>query len=211
MRCSTRSPIPTQWERGLFILTYDEWGGFFDHVKPPILADDRASRRPRERASGSPASACPTVLASPYARRNYVDHRVYDHTSTLRFLEWRFLGAPPEGPGGDSDWNLTTARPPRQQHRSPSLGGDPPDPDLGFDLDDVDDRALQPGLPARRAHRRVPPLPEGEHPDPFVVSSEFREAARPRSTRRRTHTPWLDVPPAEATLEAVSPASDLLW
>ena len=36
-----RSP---QWERSLFFLTYDEWGGFFDHDKPPILPDSRASK-----------------------------------------------------------------------------------------------------------------------------------------------------------------------
>src|SRR5260370_7337366 len=32
----TRSP---QWQRGMFILTYDEWGGFFDHVRPPTVPD----------------------------------------------------------------------------------------------------------------------------------------------------------------------------
>ncbi len=95
-----------QWERGAFILTYDEWGGFFDHVKPPILADQRADAD-LDLSFGLAGFRVPTIVASPYARQNYVDHRVYDHTSTLRFLEWRFLGAPPEGPGGDPNWSLT--------------------------------------------------------------------------------------------------------
>jgi hypothetical protein len=50
----------------------------------------------------------PTVLASPRARRNFVDSTQYDHTSVMRFLEWRFLGAPARGPGKDNDtWFLT--------------------------------------------------------------------------------------------------------
>ena len=39
----------------------------------------------------------PTVLASPYSQVGAVDHATYDHTSILRFLEWRFLGAPALG------------------------------------------------------------------------------------------------------------------
>src|SRR5439155_21537005 len=50
----------------------------------------------------------PTIMASPYARPGFVDHRIYDHTSILRFIEWRWLGAPAEGPGADCDgWFLT--------------------------------------------------------------------------------------------------------
>ncbi len=70
--------------------------------------------RPRRAAPVSPTTArapstqedfgqagfrVPTVIASPFARPGYVDHRTYEHTSVLRFLEWRFLGAPAEGPG----------------------------------------------------------------------------------------------------------------
>ena len=80
------------------MLTYDEWGGFFDHVAPPILPDLRASANDEENF-GQAGFRVPTVLASPYARPGFVDHTQYDHTSILRFLEWRFLGAPPRGPG----------------------------------------------------------------------------------------------------------------
>ncbi len=97
-----RSP---QWGHGALIITYDEWGGFFDHVRPPVFADDRASTLDRENF-GQAGFRLPVMLHSPYARPGYVDHRAYDHSSILRFIEWRFLGAPPEGPGG-GDWWLT--------------------------------------------------------------------------------------------------------
>ena len=182
------------WEHGLFILTYDEWGGFFDHVKPPTLADERASSD-LENDFGLAGFRVPTILSSPYARQNYVDHRVYDHTSTLRFLEWRFLGAPPEGPGGDSTWNLTL----RDRHANniaASLGATHPHPELGYELDQIEIAPYSQGCPAD-APTHDPVLPEGEHPDPFVVADEFREVLD-QKYRKVLHTPWLDVPDAGA-------------
>ena len=61
-----------QWQRGMFVLTYDEHGGFYDHVKPPIVPDDRASSNDKENF-GQLGFRVPSVLASPYAPRNYVD------------------------------------------------------------------------------------------------------------------------------------------
>ncbi len=126
------------WESGLFVLTYDEWGGFFDHVAPPVLPDLLASPIDSENF-GQAGFRVPTVLASPFAQPGFVDHRTYDHTSILRFLEWRFLGAPPEGPGGGADWSLT----PRDRNAAnigASLGLTGPDPQV-FDLDDLPLRA----------------------------------------------------------------------
>lgn len=121
----------SHWSEGVFVLTYDEWGGFFDHVAPPILADDRASPVDADNF-GQAGFRVPTVVASPFSQRGFVDHRVYDHTSVLRFLEWRFLGAPPEGSGG-SGWFLTT-----RDRNANNIGGslvDRPDLDVGIDLD----------------------------------------------------------------------------
>ena len=118
------------WERGAFFLTYDEWGGFFDHVPPPILPDDRASAIDAENF-GQAGFRVPTLMASPYARPGFVDHRTYDHTSILRFIQWRFLGAPPEGPGGGG-WHLTT----RDRHAlniGRSLMPEGPDPEVDLD------------------------------------------------------------------------------
>jgi phospholipase C len=76
----TKSPA---WPRTLLVVTFDEWGGFFDHVPPPAGPDVD----PRYEQRGF---RVPTVLISPYARRAAVDHRVYDHTSILKLIEWRF-------------------------------------------------------------------------------------------------------------------------
>jgi phospholipase C len=127
----------SQWERGLFILTYDEWGGFFDHVRPPILPDDRASTVDQENFAQA-GFRVPLILGSPRALPNYVDHRTYDHTSIIRFLEWRFLGAPPEGPNarGSTPWWLTL-RDRYAANIGRSLAADVFDPDPRFDLDVV--------------------------------------------------------------------------
>lgn len=121
-----------QWRSGVFISTYDEWGGFFDHVAPPILADDRSS--PDDAANFAQAGfRVPTIVASPYSRPGSVDHTVYDHTSILRFIEWRFLGAPPRGPGGSKDWSLT-----KRDRSANNIGAsmvETPTVDIGFDLD----------------------------------------------------------------------------
>lgn len=124
----TRSP---NWERGLFVLTYDEWGGFFDHVAPPVLPDLLASPNDIDNF-GQAGFRVPTILASPYAKPGFVDHRTYDHTSIMRFIEWRFLGAPPEGPGGSGWW--LTPRDRNAHNIGASLGASDPDPEL-FDLD----------------------------------------------------------------------------
>jgi len=100
VRALVHSP---QWSRSALFVTYDEWGGFFDHVAPPIVADDRASAIDLANF-GQAGFRVPTFLVSPYALPGFVDHRRYDHTSILRFLEWRFLGAPPEGPDGNGWW-----------------------------------------------------------------------------------------------------------
>ncbi len=53
VKAFVESPL---WHRGALFITYDEWGGFFDHVAPPLLPDDRASVVTR-RTSGRPGSA----------------------------------------------------------------------------------------------------------------------------------------------------------
>jgi phospholipase C len=76
----TTSPA---WPRTLLVITFDEWGGFFDHV-PPSRAPDV------NRLHSLRGFRVPTLLVSPFARRNHVDHGVYDHASILKLIEWRF-------------------------------------------------------------------------------------------------------------------------
>ena len=92
-----------QWESMAVFVTYDEWGGFFDHVAPPLLADDFATADETTTCALT-GFRLPVMVHSPFARPGYVDHRLYDHTSILRFIEWRFLGAPAEGTGGTGWW-----------------------------------------------------------------------------------------------------------
>ncbi len=120
------------WERGLFVATYDEWGGFFDHAAPPHLPDDRTNAIDAEDFSQA-GFRVPTVMASPFARPGFVDSRTYDHTSVLRFLEWRFLGAPPEGPGAEGDNWFLTQRDRYANNLGASLMAESFSPDIWFD------------------------------------------------------------------------------
>ncbi len=67
-----------EWKTTAIIVTYDENGGRWDHVAPPAV--DR----------WGPGSRVPAVIISPFARRGYVDHTLYDTTSILRFIEERW-------------------------------------------------------------------------------------------------------------------------
>jgi phospholipase C len=67
-----------QWAHMLVIITYDENGGFWDHVAPP-----KADRF-------GPGTRVPTPIISPFAKRGFVDHTLDDTTSILRFIIRRF-------------------------------------------------------------------------------------------------------------------------
>ncbi len=77
------------WERTLLVINFDEWGGFFDHVPPPVAPIPDADRAAGFR-DGLRGFRTPLLVVSPYARRGYVGHEVMDHTSVLRFIEWRW-------------------------------------------------------------------------------------------------------------------------
>lgn len=74
-----------QWKTMMIVVTYDENGGFWDHVAPP--KGDR----------WGPGSRVPAIIISPFARRNHVDATPYDTTSILWFLSNRFDLAPLPG------------------------------------------------------------------------------------------------------------------
>ena len=66
------------WNSTAIIVTYDENGGFFDHVAPP--KGDR----------WGPGSRIPAIIVSPLAKRGFVDHTSYDTTSIIKFITLRF-------------------------------------------------------------------------------------------------------------------------
>jgi phospholipase C len=76
-----RSPA---WERTLLVITYDEHGGFFDHVEPPAAADD--DPRPEFHAYGP---RVPALVVSPRVRTG-VSHEIFDHTSIIKTCLVRF-------------------------------------------------------------------------------------------------------------------------
>jgi phospholipase C len=82
-----------QYKRGALFITYDEWGGFFDHVRPPRVPDQR-NDKDVDKDFGLMGFRIPTIAVSPYARRGHVAHSVYGFESILKFISYRF-GLPP--------------------------------------------------------------------------------------------------------------------
>ncbi len=78
----TRLKNSPQWPHMAVIVTYDENGGFWDHLPPPS--------GPGWSDRWGPGTRIPTLVVSPYARRGYVDKTVYDTTSILKFITRRF-------------------------------------------------------------------------------------------------------------------------
>ncbi|GAB7126752.1 phospholipase C, phosphocholine-specific [Silvimonas sp. JCM 19000] len=77
---------PKVWEKTVFLLVYDENGGFFDHAMSPVAPSGTAD----EFVNGLPiglGGRIPALAISPWSKGGYVASEVFDHTSTLRFLE----------------------------------------------------------------------------------------------------------------------------
>lgn len=85
-RAVTTSPA---WSSTLLIITFDEWGGFFDHVPPPP-APIPPGERDVGNLDGLRGFRVPTLLISPFARRRQTSSAVYDHASILRLIQWRW-------------------------------------------------------------------------------------------------------------------------
>jgi phospholipase C len=93
------------WEKTALIITYDEWGGFFDHVAPPRMADDVPAG---DFDHGQAGFRVPAFVLSPFATRGAIDGYTHDHTSILKFVEWRF-GLKPLAPRDANARNLAHA------------------------------------------------------------------------------------------------------
>jgi phospholipase C len=63
------------WDSSVFALTWDDWGGWYDHVPPPQVDGDGYGFR------------VPAIFVSPYAKTGTIDNTTYDFTSILRFIE----------------------------------------------------------------------------------------------------------------------------
>jgi phospholipase C len=67
------------WKSTAIFLAWDDWGGFYDHVKPPRVDGEGYGIR------------VPALVISPYARRGYIDHQVLSSDAYLKFIEDDFL------------------------------------------------------------------------------------------------------------------------
>ena len=83
-----------QWKNTVLVINRDEWGGFFDHVAPPrVIAPNTVDT---DLVNGQALLGCrvPTLIVSPFSRGNPAQPRInsllYDHTSVLKLLEWRW-------------------------------------------------------------------------------------------------------------------------
>lgn len=76
------------WNSTAVFLTWDDWGGFYDHVEPPVLekwADDTPFRL---------GHRVPCTVVSPYVKAGYISHQQHSHLSLLKFVETLFALEP---------------------------------------------------------------------------------------------------------------------
>jgi phospholipase C len=96
------------WKDSAFLYSYDDWGGWYDHVRPPKVGADGYGFR------------VPALLVSPYARRGHVDHTVLDQTAGIRFVEENW-GLAPVGARDAAARTFTSAFDFASPPRGPSL------------------------------------------------------------------------------------------
>ena len=86
------------WPSTVLIVSYDEWGGFFDHVPPPRATAPNSVDPDLVNGKALLGLRVPAVIASPFSRGEPDDPKVkgmtFDHTSILKLIEWRFGLAP---------------------------------------------------------------------------------------------------------------------
>jgi phospholipase C len=83
-----------KWANTVFIVNFDEWGGFFEHMAPPRATAPNLVDPDLVKGKALLGCRVPTVVASPFSRGNPFDPRVsapvFDHTSVLKLIEWRW-------------------------------------------------------------------------------------------------------------------------
>jgi phospholipase C len=97
------------WSSTVIVFNFDEWGGFFEHVAPPRATAANSIDTDIVNGKTLLGFRLPVVIASPFSRGNaqnpLISSLVYDHTSVLKLIEWRWGLAPLTPRDGSSDIN----------------------------------------------------------------------------------------------------------
>ena len=116
------------WPNSVLVITFDEWGGFFDHVPPPRAAAPNATDTDLINGRALLGLRVPTLIVSPFSMGSpllpRVNSTIFDHTSALKLIQWR--------------WNLPPLTP---RDASPEIGN------LAHVLDFAHPRTKLPALP----------------------------------------------------------------
>jgi phospholipase C len=94
------------WDNTVIFLSWDDWGGFYDHVVPPVVDENGYGLR------------VPGLVISPYAKQGYIDHQVLSHDAYVKFIEDIFLGGQRIDPATDGRPDLR----PNVRENAPQLG-----------------------------------------------------------------------------------------
>ena len=164
------------WPRTVFVVTYDEWGGFFDHVPPPRAAAANTVDPDIVHGKALLGFRIPVCVASPFSRSRPSDDdhghnndhddddrgsnvvsSLFDHTSVLKFIEWR--------------WQLSPLTPRDASQDIKNLANS-----LNFEHPDFSVPQL--------------PFPTAPPPGPCVPSNSFRTQGAPATLTNREDNAW---------------------
>ena len=179
-----------------FILNYDEAGGFYDHVPPPRVYDPDASDVHCE-DWGRLGFRVPAIVASPFSMKGpggggAVHQGLFDHTSVVKFLQWRFnLGSLKDFKGADLNLGSRDIAPtilnlnevfdfnPGNAH--PDLASEPPAIPLHAE-----------GVACSRSE--IPEANDGQNPLEPVPEVPLPPLARPRTAAANgAHSEWVEL------------------
>ena len=126
------------WDSTAIFVAWDDWGGFYDHVPPPVVGGQQYGLR------------VPALVISPYARRGFIDHQTLSFDAYLKFIEDDFLSGARLDPSTDGRPDSR----PSVRENAPGLG------DLQRDFDF--EQAPRPPLPLDPGPANYPgPAPIG--------------------------------------------------
>jgi len=160
------------WSSTAIFLSWDDWGGFYDHVVPPAVDQNGYGLR------------VPGIVISPYAKRGFINHQTLSSDAYLKFIEDDFLGGARLNPKNDG----RPDRRPDVRENEPVLGNleqdfnfsQPPRPPLLLPTNPPTD---SPSIPAYFAGR--PPCLGCTRPPPGVAAARHRHVRHRHQRRQR--------------------------